>query len=28
MEEKKHFKLFKAGKNWCTMAIAVLATGC
>ena len=29
MEVKKHFKLFKAGKNWCVMAIAVaaLATG-
>lgn len=27
MEEKKHYKLFKAGKNWCTMAIAVFATG-
>ena len=25
MEEKKHFKLFKAGKKWCTMAIATLA---
>lgn len=25
MEEKKHFKLFKAGKRWCTMAIATLA---
>lgn len=29
MEIKKHFKLFKAGKNWCVMALAVaaLATG-
>lgn len=29
MEVKKHFKLFKAGKNWCVMALAVaaLATG-
>lgn len=29
MEVKKHFKLFKAGKNWCVMAIAMaaLATG-
>lgn len=25
MEEKKYFKLFKAGKKWCTMAIATLA---
>lgn len=25
MEAKKHFKLFKAGKMWCTMAIATLA---
>lgn len=25
MEEKKHFKLFKAGKKWCTMAIATFA---
>lgn len=25
MEEKKHFKLFKAGKKWCTMAIATVA---
>lgn len=25
MEVKKHFKLFKAGKNWCVMAIAVAA---
>lgn len=25
MEVKKHFKLFKAGKKWCTMAIAALA---
>ncbi len=25
MEEKKHFKLFKDGKKWCTMAIATLA---
>lgn len=25
MEAKKHFKLFKAGKKWCTMAIATLA---
>ena len=25
MEVKKHFKLFKAGKNWCVMAITVAA---
>lgn len=25
MEEKKRFKLFKAGKKWCTMAIATVA---
>lgn len=25
MQEKKHFKLFKAGKKWCTMAIATIA---
>ena len=26
METKKHFKLFKAGKKWCVMAVAVVAT--
>jgi cell wall-associated NlpC family hydrolase len=26
METKKHFKLFKAGRNWCVMAVAVVAT--
>lgn len=25
MEAKKHYKLFKAGKSWCTMAITVAA---
>lgn len=25
MEVKKHYKLFKAGKSWCTMAITVAA---
>lgn len=25
MDQKKHFKLFKAGKKWCTMAITTVA---
>ena len=24
MDMKKHFKLYKSGKNWCVMAIATL----
>ncbi|MFR0497677.1 KxYKxGKxW signal peptide domain-containing protein, partial [Limosilactobacillus reuteri subsp. suis] len=25
MEIKKHYKLYKDGKNWCAMALAVAA---
>lgn len=25
MQEKSHYKLFKAGKNWCTMMITLVA---
>ena len=25
MEEQKHYKMFKKGKNWCYMAIATVA---